>query len=93
MTPSKRGRWFPLIFVQVHETCFFAFSISQFRQCKECLHAKRVPVPGTGTRLPCKDSLRSLNLEIVQVHFECSGTKRTLYAHGKLHLCYICTTI
>jgi hypothetical protein len=32
------------------------------------LHGKRVPVPGTGTRLPCKDSLRSLNLEIVQVH-------------------------
>ena len=66
-TPSKRGRWFPLIFVQVHETCFFAFYISRFRECKESLH-KRVPVPGTGTRLPCKDPLHSLNLEIVQVH-------------------------
>ena len=43
-------------------------TISRFRECKGSLHDKRVPVPGTGTRLPCKDSLRSLNLEIVQVH-------------------------
>ena len=37
--------------------------------------------------------VRAWSISDTPLGFECSGAKRTLYAHGKPHLCNVCTTI